>query len=148
VSSKLDGRKLGNTFMQHKLTVLPITPSLFRRVGNGLQSANLFNPEYSSLKVICFGGEKCVSEEELTSLIGTDMNNSLRAILNVYGVTEVSCWASYCNINLYEEGSVSIARPMRETNVTIYFDKIPENFSGRDVGEIVIGKTILECFED
>ena len=46
----------------------------------------------SHLRILCLGGEACPGAETLRSWWPTDSPTS---VINIYGITEVSSWASY-----------------------------------------------------
>jgi len=134
--------KIGEIFNKHKVTIFPSTPSLFRRLAVDFSKLGIFSANLTYLKVISFGGENCPSKEELRLLINEKMNSHLRAFVNVYGVTEVSCWASYCLVNPYDDFPISLGRPLSDTNIGLCYDQ-----DGGISGEIVIG-TIETYFLD
>lgn len=52
--------------------------------------------KHSSLRVLAFGGESCPT---LSTLREWRPSGSNTLIYNLYGITEVSCWASCCLIS-------------------------------------------------
>jgi len=145
---KLVGAKLSKLCRKHKVSVIQITPSLLRHIGNDLKLDNFFNPTKSHLKVLAIGGEKCLSQETLRFLIDEEMFKSMRKLQNLYGITEVSCWASVFDIPLYKTDNNGTAIPLGEAIVeTTMFLKnssgdivnIPNSSLDATEGEILIG---------
>lgn len=79
--------KFGVTFLQ-------ITPSILKGLSHDMLSF-LFSSE-SSLRIICFGGEPF--PDALIESLNIDPS---KEIFNLYGITEISCWAS---IKKWEKG--------------------------------------------
>ncbi|XP_029001762.1 beta-alanine-activating enzyme [Betta splendens] len=77
-------------FRNHKATVLQITPTLLARFGHRIIRDKVLSPG-SSLRVLALGGEACPSPALLRSWKHKDNKTH---IYNIYGITEVSCWAS------------------------------------------------------
>ncbi|XP_075340791.1 beta-alanine-activating enzyme [Odontesthes bonariensis] len=76
-------------FEEHRTTVLQVTPSLLLRFGHRILKRDVLSSG-TSLRVLALGGEACPSPTLLRSWRHED--NKTR-IYNIYGVTEVSCWA-------------------------------------------------------
>lgn len=69
------------------------TPTLISNIGSAVLQQTLLSKN-TSLRVLCFGGECCPSASTL-KLWRQDGNDT--KFINIYGVTEVSCWATwYC----------------------------------------------------
>ncbi|XP_068720110.1 beta-alanine-activating enzyme-like isoform X2 [Montipora capricornis] len=77
-------------FDVEKVTVLQPTPSLMHYFGEELIKSKVLNV-HSSLRVLAFGGECCPT---LSTLRKWRPPSSNTLIYNLYGITEVSCWAS------------------------------------------------------
>eukprot|EP00117_Sycon_ciliatum_P044246 scpid14572/ scgid3372/ Acyl-CoA synthetase family member 4; Aminoadipate-semialdehyde dehydrogenase; Protein NRPS998 len=75
--------------MDESVTVFQPTPSLFARFSTD-QMRKILSPS-SCLRVLAFGGELCPSPADLGSIKHAD--NSTR-LYDLYGITEVSSWAS------------------------------------------------------
>jgi acyl-CoA synthetase len=67
------------------------TPTLVSSFGASLLRHTLL-AKYSSLRVLSLGGEQCPDGSTL-QLWREDGNKTL--FINIYGVTEVSCWAMW-----------------------------------------------------
>lgn len=103
--------------MKHKVSVIQTTPSTLRKISAGLNEVHFFEHQISTLAVLALGGEKCLSKSELRGLLSLEMFNSLRTLVNLYGLTEMSCWASFGVINPYNNEPVCSGEGMLETEI-------------------------------
>uniref|UniRef100_A0A673NI29 Beta-alanine-activating enzyme n=1 Tax=Sinocyclocheilus rhinocerous TaxID=307959 RepID=A0A673NI29_9TELE len=84
-------RRLANVlFKRNKTTVLQATPTLVRRFGRRILQEEVLSAN-SPLRLLAFGGEPCPSPSLLKSW---RQEGNGTHICNLYGTTEVSCWAS------------------------------------------------------
>lgn len=94
-SIKLLPSKLASVlFSHHRVTVLQATPTLLRRFGSKLIKSNVLSAT-TSLRVLALGGEAFPSLTVLRSWRG---EGNKTQIFNVYGITEVSSWATIYRI--------------------------------------------------
>lgn len=107
-----------------KITILQSTPSLFLNWGKKYIEEILSN---SKLRLLFLGGEKFPSS----------LSNYRTAvkIFNIYGITEISCWAFIKDVQL-KTLKVSIGKPLKDI---IY--KIVEE-------ELYIGSKVRKCLVD
>ncbi|KAJ0065296.1 hypothetical protein NL108_007026, partial [Boleophthalmus pectinirostris] len=77
-------------FKNHKTTILQATPSLFYRFGPSSLKEDVLSAS-SSLRILLLGGESCPTPKQLADWKHRDNKTE---IYNIYGITEVSCWAS------------------------------------------------------
>ena len=70
------------------------TPTLLSGFSSSLLRSSLLGPN-SDLRLLVLGGERCPTGSVLRSW-KADGNKT--RLINIYGVTEVSCWASWCEI--------------------------------------------------
>uniref|UniRef100_A0AAY4D451 Carrier domain-containing protein n=1 Tax=Denticeps clupeoides TaxID=299321 RepID=A0AAY4D451_9TELE len=94
VIKRMPSRLARVLFNFHRTTVLQATPTLLRRFGRHVLQEVVLSPD-SSLRVLALGGEVCPSPAILRSW-RQEGNHTL--IFNLYGTTEVSCWATYHRI--------------------------------------------------
>ncbi|XP_069487719.1 beta-alanine-activating enzyme isoform X2 [Ambystoma mexicanum] len=88
---KMMPQKLCETlFHRHKLTVLQATPTLLRTLGTQYIRSSVLSAN-SSLRVLALGGEAFPALSVFKKW--RDEGNQTH-IYNLYGVTEVSCWAT------------------------------------------------------
>lgn len=66
-----------------------VTPTLLLRFGHRILKQDVLSPS-SSLRLLALGGEACPSPALLRSWKHEDNKTH---IYNIYGITEVSCWA-------------------------------------------------------
>ncbi|XP_058523250.1 beta-alanine-activating enzyme isoform X2 [Ochotona princeps] len=91
-------------FSRHRVTVLQATPTLLRRFGRQLLTSEVLSAS-TSLRVLALGGEPCPSLAALRSWRG---EGNRTHIYNIYGITEVSSWATFHRVP--EEALSSAAR--------------------------------------
>ncbi|KAM3619691.1 uncharacterized protein V6R79_012033 [Siganus canaliculatus] len=89
VVKKVPSRLAQLLFSDHKATVLQVTPTLLVRFGERILKQEVLSAN-SSLRVLALGGEDCPSPALLRRWRHEDNKTH---IYNIYGVTEVSCWA-------------------------------------------------------
>lgn len=83
--------RLWSTVTPYFLPFLPqVTPTLLVRFGDRILKEEVLSPA-SSLRVLALGGEACPSPALLRGWRHQDNRTNF---YNVYGITEVSCWAS------------------------------------------------------
>ncbi|KAL3267065.1 hypothetical protein HHI36_011206 [Cryptolaemus montrouzieri] len=112
-------------------TFLQIVPSLFTRWSEK-QKKYILNE--SKLKILAFGGEPF-------PLDILQFPRSLK-LYNLYGITEVSCWAT---IHEIKGDKVFLGYPLEETFLKIY-DK--EKVIEEGIGELYIGSNTRFCYVD
>ncbi|XP_062963788.1 beta-alanine-activating enzyme isoform X2 [Cynocephalus volans] len=81
-------------FFHHRVTILQVTPTLLRRFGSQLIKSTVLSAS-TSLRVLALGGEAFPSLTILKSWRG---EGNKTQIFNVYGITEVSSWATFYRI--------------------------------------------------
>ncbi|KAM6947890.1 LOW QUALITY PROTEIN: beta-alanine-activating enzyme-like [Lycodopsis pacificus] len=149
VIKKTPGRLSRLLFRDNKTTVLQVTPTLLGRFGRRVLRQEALSPG-SSLRVLALGGEACPSPALLSSWRHEDNRTH---IYNVYGITEVSCWA--CSYKIPESllraghispSSVPLGTPLMDTTVEV------RDEHGRVVtegeGQVFIGGEDRVCLLD
>ncbi|XP_008046116.1 acyl-CoA synthetase family member 4 isoform X2 [Carlito syrichta] len=81
-------------FSHHRVTVLQATPTLLRRFGSQLIKSTILSVS-TSLRVLVLGGE---AFPPLTVLKSWREEGNKTQIFNIYGITEVSSWATFYRI--------------------------------------------------
>ncbi|XP_045853695.1 beta-alanine-activating enzyme isoform X3 [Meles meles] len=81
-------------FSHHRVTILQATPTLLRRFGSQLIKSTVLSAS-TSLRVLALGGEAFPLLTVLKSWRGVDNKTQ---IFNIYGITEVSSWATFYRI--------------------------------------------------
>ncbi|XP_034246530.1 beta-alanine-activating enzyme [Thrips palmi] len=132
------------------VSVLQMTPSVFNRWSEKeLQEVVLSSK--SSLRVLLFGGEPFPSESKLTRCKGIGNNTH---IYNIYGITEVSAWASIHQVIPSKEAhildptedktSVPLGKPLSETLFEVR-DVLTGLAIDSGCGEMFIGSSKRIC---
>ncbi|XP_010857961.1 PREDICTED: acyl-CoA synthetase family member 4 isoform X3 [Bison bison bison] len=81
-------------FSHHRVTILQATPTLLRRFGSQLIKSTVLSAS-TSLRILALGGEAFPSLTVLKSWRGVGNKTQ---IFNIYGITEVSSWATFYRI--------------------------------------------------
>ncbi|KAM7410368.1 hypothetical protein PAMA_001691 [Pampus argenteus] len=122
VIKKMPNRLAQLLFKHHQTTVLQVTPTLLGRFGHRILKEEVLSSS-SSLRVLALGGESCPSPSLLSSWRHEDNKTH---IYNIYGITEVSCWACCYKIpqSLLQSGnttvsSVPLGTPLMDTLVEV-----------------------------
>ncbi|XP_054645265.1 beta-alanine-activating enzyme [Dunckerocampus dactyliophorus] len=110
-------------FRRNKTTLLQATPTLLSRFGPRLLKQDVFSSG-SSLRVLALGGESCPSPSVLSAWRHEDNKTD---IYNIYGITEVSCWACCYRIppsHLQQSSNISassvpLGTPLMGTRVEV-----------------------------
>ncbi|XP_070688180.1 beta-alanine-activating enzyme [Pempheris klunzingeri] len=94
VMKKMPSRLAQLLFKDHRTTVLQVTPTLLVRFGDRVLKQEVLSSG-SSLRVLALGGEACPSPALLR---GWRHEDNRTHIYNIYGITEVSCWACFYKV--------------------------------------------------
>uniref|UniRef100_A0A2K6MDI9 Beta-alanine-activating enzyme n=1 Tax=Rhinopithecus bieti TaxID=61621 RepID=A0A2K6MDI9_RHIBE len=149
-SIKLLPSKLASVlFSRHRVTVLQATPTLLRRFGSKLIKSNVLSAT-TSLRVLALGGEAFPSLTVLRSWRG---EGNKTQIFNVYGITEVSSWATIyripekiLNSTLKCELPVQLGFPLLGTVVEV---RDTNGFTIQEgSGQVFLGGRNRVCFLD
>ncbi|XP_046905585.1 beta-alanine-activating enzyme isoform X3 [Hypomesus transpacificus] len=148
VMKKKPNRLACALFKNHRTTFLQVTPTLLGRFGRTLLQEVVFSKD-SSLRVLALGGEACPSPGLLRSW---RQEGNHTQIYNIYGITEVSCWA--CCYKLSEtdpmanqdESSVPLGTPLMDTTVEVRDEHSCVVAEGE--GQVFIGGTDRVCLLD
>ncbi|XP_047443022.1 beta-alanine-activating enzyme isoform X2 [Mugil cephalus] len=149
VVKKMPNRLARLLFKDHRTTVLQVTPTLLLRFGHRiLQEAVLSSS--SSLRLLALGGEACPSPALLRSWKHEDNKTH---IYNIYGITEVSCWACCYRIpeSLLQStsptvSSVPLGTPLMDTVVEVRDERGCAITEGE--GQVFIGGEDRVCLLD
>ncbi|CAN9498933.1 unnamed protein product [Ophioblennius macclurei] len=136
-------------FKDHKTTFLQVTPTLLLRFGHRVLKEAVLSSD-SSLRVLALGGEVCPSPVLLRSWRHEDNKTH---IYNIYGITEVSCWASCYQIpqSLLSScsttaSSVPLGMPLTDTVMEVRNDDGHVVTDGE--GQVFIGGEDRVCLLD
>ncbi|XP_059778929.1 beta-alanine-activating enzyme isoform X3 [Balaenoptera ricei] len=136
-------------FSHHRVTILQATPTLLRRFGSQRIKSTVLSTN-TSLRVLALGGEAFPSLTVLKSWRG--IGNKTQ-IFNVYGITEVSSWATFyripekiLNSTLKCELPVQLGFPLLGTVVEV---KDTNGFTVQEGnGQVFLGGRNRVCFLD
>ncbi|KAM8874194.1 beta-alanine-activating enzyme isoform 2-T2 [Spinachia spinachia] len=136
-------------FEQNKTTVLQVTPTLLGRFGRRVLRQEVMS-RGSSLRLLVLGGEACPP----AALLGRWRHRDNRThIYNVYGITEVSCWASAHRLPeaLLQAGdtsppSVPLGAPLMDTRLEVRDERGRIITEGE--GQVFIGGGERVCLLD
>lgn len=143
-SVKMIPSLVSSLLVKNAVSVMQVTPSFFLKMGRTRVRRTLLARE-SRLRVLAFGGETCPTSGLLDSW-REDGNKT--EFYNVYGITEVSCWATCCRIDVTNPSSepVPLGDPLQGTVLEI------RDESGRTVdqgvGSLFVGGTERWCLID
>ncbi|XP_075716078.1 beta-alanine-activating enzyme isoform X2 [Rhinoderma darwinii] len=136
-------------FHQHKVTVLQVTPTFLRRFGSHSIWSSVLSRE-TSLRILALGGEQF---PPLSVLHSWRQPGNKTRIFNLYGVTEVSSWATYYEVpeTMLNSPSgfsdpVPLGNPLRGTKVEVRNDDHVRVEEGE--GQIFLGGRRRICFLD
>nr|XP_006198208.1 beta-alanine-activating enzyme isoform X1 [Vicugna pacos]XP_031544047.1 beta-alanine-activating enzyme isoform X1 [Vicugna pacos]XP_031544050.1 beta-alanine-activating enzyme isoform X1 [Vicugna pacos] len=136
-------------FSHHRVTILQATPTLLRRFGSQLIKSTVLSAN-TSLRVLALGGEAFPS---LTALKSWREVGNKTQIFNVYGITEVSSWATFyripekiLNSTLKCELPVQLGFPLLGTVVEV---RDTNGFTIQEgIGQVFLGGRYRVCFLD
>uniref|UniRef100_A0A1A7X904 Aminoadipate-semialdehyde dehydrogenase n=2 Tax=Iconisemion striatum TaxID=60296 RepID=A0A1A7X904_9TELE len=148
VMKKIPNRLARLLFKDHRTTVLQVTPTLLMRFGHRILKQDVLSSG-SSVRVLALGGEACPSPALLSTWRHEDNKT---CIFNIYGITEVSCWACcykipeslLLSINL--PSSVPLGAPLMDTVVEVRDDHGCIISEGE--GQVFIGGEDRVCLLD
>jgi acyl-CoA synthetase len=128
---------------RHRVTVLQVTPSLVRQLPLDLIRDVLLGPR-SGLRILAFGGEPCPG---IGTLKEWKSSQNATRLFNLYGITEVSCWASCHEIAQEDplscdDDSVAIGNSLSGTMIEL---RDPDGNAVTSSGRIFIGGADRVC---
>ncbi|XP_077440315.1 beta-alanine-activating enzyme [Vanacampus margaritifer] len=148
VLKKIPKRLCQLLFGRHKTSIMQVTPTLLSGFGPRLLRQEVLS-HGSPLRVLALGGEACPSASALNAWRHED---NATAVFNLYGITEVSCWATCYKIPP-EQGSdgsassaVPLGSPLMGTRVEVR-DRDGEVVTEGE-GEVFIGGDERVCLLD
>ncbi|XP_010870563.2 beta-alanine-activating enzyme isoform X1 [Esox lucius] len=149
VIKKMPNRLAHVLFNKHNTTVLQVTPTLLGRFGRRVLQEQVLSAS-SSLRVLALGGEPCPSPGLLRSW---RQQGNCTQIYNIYGITEVSCWAccyhfseSLLHSTDLTEASVPLGSPLMDTTVGVRDEEGRVVTQGE--GQVFIGGMDRVCLLD
>uniref|UniRef100_A0A8C4SG64 Aminoadipate-semialdehyde dehydrogenase n=1 Tax=Erpetoichthys calabaricus TaxID=27687 RepID=A0A8C4SG64_ERPCA len=131
-------------FSQHKVTVLQATPTLITRFGTSLLQSKILTAD-TSLRVLALGGEAFPSLVVVRNWRG---KGNQTQFFNLYGITEVSCWATCFQIpeNNISNTVVPLGMPLLGTMVEV--KDSDGHLINEGEGQVFLGGRKRVCFID
>lgn len=142
-------RVLLKVLVETKVTILQATPTLFLSLGRSSLRENLLS-QGSQLRVVALGGEVFPKLSILRECVG---DGCTARIFNLYGLTEVSCWASVWEYVAHGADAspvvdqTPIGNPLSCTEIKVLKENGEEADSGEE-GEIYVGGVMRACLVD
>ncbi|XP_068134701.1 beta-alanine-activating enzyme isoform X2 [Hyperolius riggenbachi] len=136
-------------FGLHRVTLLQVTPTFLRRFSFSSIRSSVLSRD-SSLRVLALGGEQFPPINVLRSW--KESSNKTR-IFNLYGITEVSSWATYYEIpqsvlhsQSGDDPAVPLGKPLDGTIVEVRNEENTRIEEGE--GQVFLGGRQRICFLD
>ncbi|NXD75986.1 ACSF4 enzyme, partial [Halcyon senegalensis] len=136
-------------FHRHRVTVLQATPTLFRRFGAHIIKSTVLSAN-TSLRVLALGGEPF---PVLNLLKSWKHKENKTSIFNLYGITEVSSWATCYKVpeevfspDFRTDFPIPLGSPLHGTKVEVRDTNGSAVLEGE--GQIFIGGEERICFLD
>ncbi|XP_002074263.4 beta-alanine-activating enzyme [Drosophila willistoni] len=97
------------------ITVLQMTPSLFRQFGTSAIRNRILNSS-STLRVLLLGGEPFPNCDELVTWMDPRVLLQKR-VCNIYGITEISCWSLLHIVRTLQGSHIPLGQPIDDHTV-------------------------------
>lgn len=126
------------TGQQSNVTIMQITPSLFMRWALDDIKRRVFSTT-SLLRIMAFGGEPFPVTNSLRKWTNWEDDPMIR-IFNLYGLTEMSCWAAVYEItknDILENRKIPIGQPIDRHTA----------FQVNDDGELLLKSFVRKCVQ-
>ncbi|KAG7198271.1 hypothetical protein KM043_005674 [Ampulex compressa] len=139
---KNDANRLLERMVQSRVSILQMTPSLFLYSLPIERLRDTILNKDTPLRILLLGGEPFPKFEVLTAIKHPE--NATR-IFNIYGITEVSCWASINEIKKESlcADALYLGPPLLQTEMQVRDDK--GNAVSKGTGFLYIGSKIRVC---
>lgn len=132
-------RAVTQLLVDNLVTVIQATPSFIRSLGVDRIKNSLLTKD-SCLRILAFGGEECPSADCINSW--KHLENGTE-IYNLYGITEVSCWATWHKIGPADSGGVPLGSPLDGTVLEVRDDSGAVVEKGD--GTLFVGGSLRRC---
>ncbi|XP_042143758.1 beta-alanine-activating enzyme [Ixodes scapularis] len=123
----------------HKVSFLQATPSFYFTIRANLLKKSLLSQD-TSLRILALAGEECPPACVLKRWKG---NGNATQMFNLYGITEVSCFATCQKIDLGANGAVPLGNPLAGT--VLELRKHSGEVIEEGVGTLFLGGTDRRC---
>lgn len=144
--AKLQSKKLLNLIhRRNKVTVIQATPSLIQRQPPS-DLKNTLLSESTSLRILALGGEEFPPLSQIHQWRAPDNKTQF---INLYGITEVSCWSFYHCLNdkeIWDNKEVPIGKPLSKSEYKILGEDGRTILQGE--GKLYLGGCDRQCLID
>ncbi|XP_030836045.1 beta-alanine-activating enzyme-like [Strongylocentrotus purpuratus] len=142
---KMAPSSLAQVLKRNHVTVLQATPSLVSRFSSSALQQDLLGAS-STLRLLVFGGESCPTPATIARWRGAGNRTEF---INLYGITEVSSWASCFQIpeewiEKRRDHHIPLGDALKDTILQVRDETGRELESG--IGEVFIGGYLRVCF--
>ncbi|XP_033631783.1 beta-alanine-activating enzyme-like isoform X3 [Asterias rubens] len=145
---KVVPRRLIGVLTRNQVSVLQATPTLISRFGQDVLHRTLLSAA-TALRILAFGGESCPTMAQINHMRAAD---NTTAFYNLYGITEVSSWATCHRIDV-ESGtekeshkSIPLGKPLLATTLEVRDMNDQPITQGQ--GQLYIGGDTRVCLLD
>ncbi|XP_055300273.1 beta-alanine-activating enzyme [Sitodiplosis mosellana] len=121
-----------------EVTIMQTTPSLFMRWSSSEISTRIFSSN-TQLRILAFGGEAFPATSKISKWINWE-NSHMTKIFNLYGLTEMSCWAGIYELtkeDIRTNQRIPIGHPIDEQT----------EFEVNADGELLLKSKTRKCFQ-
>lgn len=132
-------RALTQLLIDNSVSVIQATPSFVRSLSADRIRSSLLT-EASCLRVLALGGEECPSGACINSW---KQPGNRTEIYNIYGITEVSCWAACYRISPTDTGVIPLGEPLDGTVLEVRDDSGTVVEEGE--GTLFVGGSTRRC---
>ncbi|XP_077518824.1 aminoadipate-semialdehyde dehydrogenase isoform X1 [Amblyomma americanum] len=132
-------RAVTQLLVDNLVTVIQATPNFIRSLGANRIKESLLSSA-SPLRVLAFGGEECPSGACINSW---RQRGNETEIYNLYGITEVSCWATCHRIGSADVGAIPLGEPLDGTLLEVRDDA--GTIISEGDGTLFIGGSVRRC---
>lgn len=143
---RLSTMQLLSSFETNSVTIVQITPSLFRRFSlDSIQNRLLSSP--SALRCLILGGEPFPSMDEVALWFKGNDEPKTR-FFNIYGITEVSCWSTIyelTSLDIHCKHLIPIGLPLDQHTTLTVLDSSNKEIVDNGIGELFIASKVRNC---
>ncbi|KAG4068456.1 hypothetical protein HA402_004796 [Bradysia odoriphaga] len=145
---RLSTNRLLSSIDMNGVTIMQITPSLFRRFPvEAIQS--LLSSSSTSLRCLILGGEPFPSMEEVSLWFTVNDGIQMHArLFNIYGITEVSCWSTIYELTSADiecKNVIPIGVPLDHYTTLKVVDCVDKEIIESGIGQLFIESKVRIC---
>lgn len=122
------------------VTIMQITPSLFKRFPIETIRHVVLAPQKTTLRLLAFGGEPFPCHADLCDWVNWHDAQLTTKFVNIYGCTEMSCWSTIHEIrpiDVLQNAAIALGRPICGDCVIVLVDTVTgQPVLGNGIGEL------------